>query len=96
MKKIKLIVSYILILFVMISTVKVSADSGFDANYNSSSTGEIVSSISSAASPAIEIIGSQPGDESYETAHIIISVICILLFYVFTCIYIYRLFNNYM
>ena len=94
MKNIKSIISYILILILMLSTVKVNADSGFDANYDSGSAGEIISSVSSAASPALELVVSKPGDENFEAAQMIALVLCSIVVYIFTCIYIYKLFDN--
>ena len=95
MKKVKLFLALVLILGILLSLpFKVSADSGFDAKYDSSSTADIFGSLTSAASPALKLIAAQPGEENYQSAYIIISAICIILVYMFSCRYILKLNNR--
>ena len=83
----------IILLSIITVPVIVNADSGFDSNYNSTtSTGEaIMSAGSSGLSFASKLISVQPQDKDYQACHIILSIICILTLYIVACIYIFKL-----
>ena len=92
MKKINKLFLSIILLINIIFIPFVNADSGLDASYDgNSSDGGVVSVISSLASPVLELIQAKPGTEDYNTSHVIISVICIIVFCVFTNIYVFKL-----
>lgn len=84
-----------LIILLSIITVPliVNADSGFDSNYNSTtSTGEaIMSAGSSGLSFAGKLLSVGPTDKDYQACQIVISIICILTLYIVVCVYIFRL-----
>lgn len=83
----------IILLSIITVPVIVNADSGFDSNYNSTtSTGEaIMSAGSSGLSFASKLISVQPQDKDYQACHIILSIVCILTLYIVACIYIFKL-----
>ena len=91
MKRLKNYIFILLISFISICPCIVKADSGLDASYGDSSEGGIVSAITSGASPVFELLQAHPGDEDYDTCHIIISIICIVLFCIITNIFIFKL-----
>ena len=93
MKNIKKIILTIILLTITIIPVIVNADSGFDSNYSSStSAGEaIMSAGSSSLSFASKLISVGPKDKDYQTCHIILSIICIIILYIVACIYIFKL-----
>ena len=82
------------VLMVLLVTVmipfSVNADSGFDASYSNESP-DVVSSVLSLGSPVMQFMSAQPKDEDYVSYHMIVSIICIILFYVFTNIYVFKL-----
>ena len=90
----KRFIKLLLLTIIMFIPFTIYADSGLDASYDGGSEGGIVSLASSAASPIMELLSAHPGDEDYNTSHIIISVICIIVFCVFTNIYIFKLNNK--
>lgn len=85
----------IILLTITIIPVMVYADSGFDSNYgsgNSSSAGEAIMSLgSSGLSFASKLLKAGPNDKDYQTSHIILSIICIIIIYIVACIYIFKL-----
>ncbi len=82
----------LLILFLMFIPFSVNADSGFDSNYNSNSSGsDAIGSLTSVASPVLNLIGSDPSQADYESNHLILGIICIIVFYIFTNIYLFKL-----
>ena len=92
MKKLKQIF-ILIVLSVLTIPVIVNADSGFDSNYGSgTSTSEaIMSAGSSGLSFASKLISVGPNDKDYQTCHIILSIICIIILYIVACIYIFKL-----
>ena len=74
----------------MVMPLRALADSGFDASYSSESS-DIVGSVLSIGSPVMQFMSAQPKDPDYKSYHIVVSVICIILFYVFTNIYVFKL-----
>lgn len=89
MKKLK----NILLAIIMFVPFVVQADSGLDSNYEKTgSLGEaLVSVASSLFSFFGEILKNNPGDKDYNTSHLIISIICIIVFYICTNICIFKL-----
>ena len=88
----KKIMSIIFILLMMLS-FNVYADSGFDASYESSSSpiSSVISALSSCGTLIIQLIISKPGDEDYMVYYAITTVICIIVFLIFTNIYLFKL-----
>ena len=82
--------SILIISLFMVMPLRALADSGFDASYSSESS-DIVGSVLSIGSPAMQFMSAQPKDPDYKSYHIVVSVICIILFYVFTNIYVFKL-----
>lgn len=74
--------------------LKAYADSGFDAKYDSATSSDLISSLLSLISPILELLAVQPNEEDYDTSHFIICSMCILLFYIFTDIYLFKLNNK--
>ena len=91
----KYIKKYIMLLLVLAITFPyiTSADSGLDAGYGSSSS-EGIGSLSSLVTPAFKLVASNPGDSDYGSNHIILSVICIIVFYIFTNVFAFKLNNK--
>ena len=89
----KVITGMFLSLMVFMSNILVvSADSGLDSNYKDSSiVGVLVEVFMNSASFLLKLIATKPGDEDYFACHITTSIICILVFYIFTCVYIFKL-----
>lgn len=83
------------LLLILISFIPsiVQADSGLDSNYEKTgSLGEaLVSVASSLFSFFGEILKNNPGDKDYNTSHLIISIICIIAFYICTNICVFKL-----
>lgn len=71
----------------------VLADSGLDSNYEKTgSLGEALVSIGSSLFSFFgEILKNNPGDKDYNTSHLIISIICIIVFYICTNICVFKL-----
>ena len=91
----KKIIIVLIFLINLIGIPMVNADSGLDANYDSkSSSSDIFGAAISGFSSVGELITAQPGDESYDTCHIIISIICIIIFYIITNVYIFKFDKN--
>jgi len=70
----------------------INGNSGLDSKYESS--GSIIDAILSSASSLLStilLIKSNPGDKDYNENHIILSVICIIVFYIVTNVYIFKL-----
>ena len=69
------------------------ADSGLDSNYEK--TGSIGEALVSVASSLFSFLGEllkiNPVDKDYSTAHLVISIICIIVFYICTNICIFKL-----
>ena len=88
----KRIITFLLIIVLCVPLV-VNADSGLDAKYDNS--GSIGSSLFSGGSSLFsaggELLGLQPGDDDYDLARTIISIVCIIIFCVVTNIYIFKL-----
>ena len=79
-------------LLILLIPFSISADSGLDASYNSnSSASDAIGSLTSVASPVLNLVGAQPGDNDYSNSHLILGIICITVFYVFTNIYLFKL-----
>ena len=80
-------------IFLLIIPVFTYADSGLDSKYESS--GSIIDALLSAGSSLLSFIGelikSNPGDKDYSDNHIILSVICIIVFYIVTNVYVFKL-----
>lgn len=83
----KLNIIMITVLSFLLYPFKAFADSGLEASYGSGSDSSAIGSLSSVASPVFKLIAAQPGDEDYAIYHIIIAVICIIVFLVFTTIF---------
>ena len=85
--------SLILILLICITSIPmiVNADSGFDAKYDATSGESIFGALSSGFSFTGELLKSKPGDKDFETVHMIGSIICIIVFYIFTSRYIFKI-----
>lgn len=88
----KSIKRFIIFLICSIPTI-VRADSGLDSKYESSGSilDAIISSIGSLLSIVGELIKTQPNDSNYNENHIILSIICIIIFYIITNVYIFKL-----
>ena len=83
---------FIALIAFMNNIIIVSADSGLDSGYKDSSiVGVLIEVFMNTASFLIKLIATKPGDEDYFACHIVTSIICILVFYIFTCIYIFKL-----
>ena len=69
------------------------ADSGLDSNYSkTSSLGEALVSVASSLFSFLgEMLKINPGDKDYNTNHLIISIICIIVFYICTNICVFKL-----
>ena len=69
------------------------ADSGLDSNYEkTSSLGEALVSVASSLFSFLgEMLKINPGDKDYNTAHLVISIICIIVFYICTNICVFKL-----
>ena len=69
------------------------ADSGLDSNYEK--TGSIGETLVSVASSLFSFLGEllkiNPGDKDYSTVHLVISIICIIVFYICTNICVFKL-----
>ncbi len=93
MKQLKQLILTILLITITAIPMIVNADSGFDSNYGSStSPGEaIMSGGSSGLSILGELIQAQPSDKDYKACHIILGIICIIVLYIVTCVYIFKL-----
>ena len=89
MRKIK----KILLMIIMFMPFIVRADSGLDSNYNkTSSLGEVLVSVgSSLFSFLAELLKNNPGDKDYSTSHLVISIICIIVFYICTNMCVFKL-----
>ena len=98
MKKIRNVFLSILTLLITLtySPLIVLADSGLDSKFESDNSmiGAIMNAISSCFTFVIELIKAQPGDKEYASNHIVLSIICIITFYIFTNIYIFKLDRN--
>ena len=90
-KKIKDKILALTILLIIPLIVK--ADSGLDTNYESSKT--ILEIIFSSGSSLLSIIGELikigPNDPDYKGCHIVISIISIIIFYIYTNTYVFKL-----
>ena len=85
-------IKILLVTLIMFIPFSIYADSGLDAKYDDgSSDGGIISLITSGASPVFELLQAKPGTEDYDACHIILSVICIIVFCVVTNIFIFKL-----
>ena len=85
-------IKLLILTLVMFIPFTIYADSGFDASYDGSSAeGGIVSSVTSLASPVFELMQAKPGTEDYTACHIVISIICITVFCIFTNIFVFKL-----
>ena len=83
---------FIALIAFMNNIIIVSADSGLDSGYKDSSiVGVLIEVFMNTASFLIKLIATKPGDEDYFACHIVTSIICILVFYIFTCVYIFKL-----
>ena len=95
MKKVlkKIYLSIMLFMVFISNSFIVYADSGLDSNYESTtSAGDVIAStLSSLLSIVGELLSSQPGDKDYLTCHIILCIICLIVIYTFTCLYIFKL-----
>lgn len=94
MNKIKRVLSNLFIFLVtfMSNIIIVSADSGLDSNYKDDSlVGVLIEAFMNIFSFIGKLIVTKPGEEDYTICHIITSVICIIIFYIFTCVYIFKL-----
>lgn len=89
----KKIMNFIIMLLVCFTST-VYADSGLDASYDSNGASEIVGSLGSLASPVLKLFSNNPGDVDYKSSHIIVAVISIIIFYIFTCILVFKIFKN--
>lgn len=95
MNKIKklFLISLILIINVTYISFSVKADSGLDAKYDSGGSliDTAISSGSSGISFVSKLLKANPNEEGYKSSHIVLSIICIIIFYIFTNIYVYKL-----
>ena len=91
MKKINKI--FLIIISFILSIVQVQADSGLDSSYEkTSSLGEALVSVASSLFSFLgEILKINPGDKDYSFAHLVISIICIIVFYICTNICVFKL-----
>lgn len=89
----KIITIFILPLFFISYPVMVLADSGLDSTYTDtgSPVGSIISSVFSCLSSLGPVLLESPGSEDYASCHIVIAVICILILYMITAIYIFKI-----
>ena len=92
MKRITKLFYIFLILF--INPIIVFADSGLDAKYDSGSVSDLIGSGSSFVSPVFKLLGSKPTDKDYKINYLIMVIICIILFYIFTNINVFKLNNK--
>ncbi len=90
MKKISIKLSALL-LFLMSLPISVFADSGLDSNYDAKSPADLISSFLSVLSTLIKLLFVMPNDEDYSTCHIIMVVICIIVFIIVTNVYLFKL-----
>ena len=90
MKKISNIITA-LIIFLMSLPLSVFADSGLDSNYDAKSPADLISSFLSVLSTLIKLLFVMPNDEDYSTCHIIMVVICIIVFIIVTNVYLFKL-----
>ena len=83
----------ILLTITMFIPFVVYADSGLDSNYEkSASLGEALVSVASSLFSFLgEVLKNNPGDKDYNTSHLIISIICIIVFYICTNICVFKL-----
>ena len=89
----KLIILLMFLINIIYIPIIAKADSGLDASYESTASiaDAGLSSGSSLISVFSELTKSQPTDEDYESYHIIVTVICAIICYIFTNIYIFKL-----
>jgi Ca2+/Na+ antiporter len=75
----------------------IKADSGLDANYDDGNS--VVGSVISGGSNVLPLIGElgkiQKGSEDYATGHIVVAIICIIIFYIVACVCLFKLNKNY-
>ena len=92
MKNIKRVFLFLPLVCIISIPKVVYADSGLDAKYSDASSGEsIISALSSGFSFTGELLKAKPGDKEFNTVHIIGAIICIIIFYVFTSRYIFKI-----
>ena len=84
----KILIALILLGLVIAPTV-VIADSGLDSNYTESQS--LAGGIFNALLSLGEFITVQPGSEDYSTAHALITIICIITFFIVTAVHIFKL-----
>jgi hypothetical protein len=83
----------ILLVIIMFIPFVVNADSGLDSNYaKTSSLGEALVSVGSSLFSFFgELLKNNPGDKDYNSSHLIISIICIIVFYICTNMCVFKL-----
>ena len=93
MKKLKQILSLLLVLGFTYNPIMVLADSGIDSNYESdgSMIGGLINLFSSLFSFIGKLVAEQPGGKDYASCHIITGIICILIMLIVTAIYVFKL-----
>lgn len=83
------------VLLVIILTIPfiVKADSGLNASYdnNESVVGSLVSGGSSFSSGFGSLLSYQPGDEDYQGVRIFIAIVCLIILYIVTVVYLFKL-----
>ena len=92
----KKVVKYCMLLCLLLTPIIVRADSGLDSNYEPSKS--LVEAGISAGSSGLSFVGDlftiKPGSEDYIKLHMIISIICLVIIYIVTCVYLYKILNK--
>lgn len=93
MNKLKKLLNSLIIVLIINTPIMVLADSGLDSNYKSSDSivGALINTVLSLLSPILKILSVKVTDKDYNTYHIIVAITCILVIFIVTLVYIFKL-----
>ena len=81
------------ILLLINTPVLVLADAGLESNYEQSPSivGAIISAVFQCSSTLIALLSTQPGSKDYPECHLVIVSICLLILFIVSIVYIFKL-----
>ena len=93
MNKLKKLLNSFIIILLINTPMMVFADSGLDSNYKSSDSivGALINTVLSLISPIVKLLSVKVTDKDYNTYQIIVIITCILIIFIVTLVYIFKL-----